>query len=186
MKQLTKKVAKEVNKNLPSSVTELNTLTKTYSVKLKQCNKKTFETRLKELIDIVNEKLTPPPTPTPTPPPTPTKKKGTWKEQVLIPNSKNKTANKTLNSVLKTAISNHETETDILTDIQYKLLKLIFIPTNKTVSNFDYMAKMKSEIKMKPSKQFDINYSNFEMLKATRRLLESSKFVAQINKDYKA
>ena len=182
MKQLTKKVATEVSKNLPSSVTALNTLTKTYSVKLKQCNKKTFETRLKELIDIVNEKLTPTPTPTPTP-----KKKGTWATQVVEPNKAFKVAEKTLNSVLKTAILNHEMQTKCLEcEEQYKLLKLIFIPTNKTVSNFDYMAKMKAEIVMKPSKDFEVNYTRWEMLKATRRLLESSKFVAQINKDYKA
>ena len=48
------------------------------------------------------------------------------------------------------------------------------------------MAKMKAEIVMKPSKDFEVNYTRWEMLKATRRLLESSKFVAQINKDYKA
>lgn len=63
MKQLTKTVAKKVSKNLPSSATELNTLSKTYSIKLKQCNKNTFETRLKELTDILNTKLTPTETP---------------------------------------------------------------------------------------------------------------------------
>ena len=181
MKQLTKAVAKKVNKNLPSSATELNTLSKTYSIKLKQCNKNTFETRLKELTDILSAKLTP------TPKPKPTKKKGTWATQVVEPNKAFKVAEKTLNSVLKTAILNHEMQTKCLEcEEQYKLLKLIFIPTNKTVSNFDYMAKMKAEIVMKPSKDFEVNYTRWEMLKATRRLLESSKFVAQINKDYKA
>ncbi|MHC4690641.1 MAG: hypothetical protein ACYS5F_13540 [Planctomycetota bacterium] len=179
MKQLTKKVATEVNKNLPSSVTELNTLTRTYSIELKQCNKNSFETRLKELTDILTAKLTPTPTPTP-------KKKGTWATQVIEPNKELKIAEKTFNSVIRTAIDNHENERKCLECIeQYKLLKLMFIPKNKTESNFDYYGKMKSEIVMKPIKNFPINYTRFEMLKATRRLLVDSKFVAQINKDYK-
>lgn len=178
MKQLTKKVATEVNKNLPSSVTELNTLSRTYSIELKQCNKNSFETRLKELTDILNKKLTPTETP---------KKKGTWATQVIEPNKELKIAEKTFNSVIRAAIDNHEDEGKCLECIeQYKLLKLVFIPKDKTESNFDYYAKMKSEIVMKPIKNFPINYTRFEMLKATRRLLVDSKFVAQINKDYKA